>query len=438
VYQRSVLLACFFSLLALIALDRERYWLAGLLFLCAFESKESAVAVPMAVALLRTSSHRTLLKQRWPRIVLIGGSLAFGASALLVLAYRGENTVGLRLVGEVSPQRYALAELRVFYTYLRLLVWPHPQSIEYEFPEASGVFGVTLQFAGVAGIVVLAILAVRRERWRLCGLTALAFLILLAPSSSIVPSRDVAFEHRLYIPMLAVAVFLSAALAQLPRRTWIAAPVLCILGALTIARGAVWNSDVSLWEDAVAKAPGKARAWFNLGGARMKTDRAGARAAFLKAVELQPTFPEVYYDLGVIEQESGSPSAAISYYQKAIDQEPGYWPAWNNLGNSLFSIAQRDRAADAFANTLRLNPDYWPAQYNLAVVLFTAGRFEQAIPRLKIVLDWKPDFREARYLLANALTQTGRRNAAEAQWKQLAGNSDIQVSPAMIPAPFQP
>src|SRR5437763_1578475 len=52
VYQRSILLACFFSLLALLALTERRLWWAAVLFLCAFESKESAIAVPIAVAIL--------------------------------------------------------------------------------------------------------------------------------------------------------------------------------------------------------------------------------------------------------------------------------------------------------------------------------------------------------------------------------------------------
>jgi len=286
---------------------------------------------------------------------------------------------------------------------------------------------------------VLAMLALRRQRWRLFGMAALAFLILLAPSSSIVPSRDVAFEHRLYLPMLAFAVFLAAALAHTPRRTWFAAPILGVLAMLTVARGAVWNSEASLWEDTVAKAPGKARAWFNLGGARLKTDRAGARAAFLKAIQLQQAFPEAYYDLGVIEQETGNAGLAVVYYQKAIAQQESYWPAWNNLGNTLFTMGQLEKAVSALENTLRLNPDYWPAQYNLAVIFYTTGRFEQAIPRLRTVLDWKPDFREARYLLAVALTQARRRSAAEEQWKELERSGrDFPATPVMIPAPIRP
>src|SRR6266571_8731648 len=52
VYQRSTLLACFFSLLALIALAARRLWWALLMFILAFESKESALAVPAVAALL--------------------------------------------------------------------------------------------------------------------------------------------------------------------------------------------------------------------------------------------------------------------------------------------------------------------------------------------------------------------------------------------------
>src|SRR5206468_9042385 len=52
VYQRSVLLACLFSLLGVMALAGRKYWLSVVLFLCAFEGKESAIAVPLAVVVL--------------------------------------------------------------------------------------------------------------------------------------------------------------------------------------------------------------------------------------------------------------------------------------------------------------------------------------------------------------------------------------------------
>src|SRR5262245_23724330 len=71
VYQRSTLLACFFSLLALTALVKGRKWFAVLLFILAFESKESAIAVPLAVAAVynrrgfRTATPSAVIDRRY-------------------------------------------------------------------------------------------------------------------------------------------------------------------------------------------------------------------------------------------------------------------------------------------------------------------------------------------------------------------------------------
>src|SRR5262245_14123477 len=56
VYQRSVLLACFFSLLALIALREDRVGWALVAFFLAFESKESAIAVPLALVIINRNA----------------------------------------------------------------------------------------------------------------------------------------------------------------------------------------------------------------------------------------------------------------------------------------------------------------------------------------------------------------------------------------------
>jgi tetratricopeptide (TPR) repeat protein len=234
-----------------------------------------------------------------------------------------------------------------------------------------------------------------------------------------VPSADAAFEHRLYLPMLAFAVFAASCFALLPRRTVFIVPVLAICAMLTIQRANVWASDVTLWEDTVKKAPGKARAWFNLGGAHMKTNPERARIAFERALALEPFFPAVYYNLGIIEQGKGNFSQALTYYQKATEQDATFWPAWNNMGNTFFTLGQRDQAARSFETVLRLNPDYWPAHYNLAILYVQGGRFELAIPKLRIVLDWRPDFKDARNLLGVCLSKMGNQTEAEKEWKQV-------------------
>ena len=291
VYERSTLLACFFSLLALIALAERRTGWAAVFFILAFEGKESAIAVPLAVAVLHQNFRRR-------RMVFLAAAAIMAFAALAILVYWNEQTVGIAAAAQIHPLRYLLTETRVVYTYLRLLVFPYPQSLEYDFHDGGGI----LTIAGIILLLAGGYFLYRNERWRMPGLSILAFFILLAPTSSIIPSADAAFEHRLYIPMLAFAVFAATLFARIPQRSVVTAAVLIALAVLTLRRETVWSSDIALWEDTAPKAPGKARVWFNLGGAYLNTDTDKARTALLRALALQPHFTEALYDLGVIEQ----------------------------------------------------------------------------------------------------------------------------------------
>ena len=470
VYERSTLLACFFSLLGLIAIAERRVGWAVVSFALAFEGKESAIAVPLALAVLpspfgrgrrvedapgeglrsgqvlqpspgapaRWLSRRPLPQGEGFRTLFVVGAALLSAFALGILVRFNEQTVGIGAAAQTSPFRYLLIETRVVYTYLRLLVFPYPQSLEYDFHESGGI----LAAGGIVLMIAAGYWLYRNgdERLRVAGLCILAFFILLAPTSSVVPSADAAFEHRLYLPMLAFSLFAASLLASIPQRNLVAAAALIALAALTIGRERIWSSDIALWEDTVQKAPGKARVWFNLGGAYLNTDPDKARAAFLRALELQPHFTEALYDLGLIEQTKQNWNMALAYYDKAVAEQPTYWPAWNNMANTWFVMGQHDRALEGFEKTLRLNPDYWPAQYNLAIVHFMRGRYTDAVRKLRIVLDWRPDFREARYLLATSLTRAGDRTSADVEWKKLGEGNAAQsrVTPTMILAPNRP
>jgi tetratricopeptide (TPR) repeat protein len=393
VYQRSTLLACFFSLCALYAFQARRYWLAGLLFFFAFESKESALAVPLALSLL--------YEHRARKAIAVGVAIA-GSAALAMLLYRHETTVGLGAVSAVSPLAYLGSQLRVFYTYLRLLVWPYPQSLEYDFPPFAMSWWTLVQAIGLLAIVVAGWWAYKaNDRWKPAGLGILAFLLLLAPTSSIIPNTDAAFEHRLYLPMLAFAFLLAWVLSRFPES--ISGIVLIVFGLLTLGRGAVWSSDVGLWQEAVAYTPQKPRAWFNLGSAQMTSDPQGASQSLRRAIELQPHFPDAFVSLGVIEQNARNFRQAALYFQQAIRQDEAHWPAWYNLGTAWISIGDYDRAIASFERALRINRDYYPAHFNIAVAHLQAGRPKEAVPHLRTVLDWDPKSEEAQRLLNDAL-----------------------------------
>src|SRR5262249_4545730 len=160
-----------------IALVHRRVGWALVLFFLAFESKESALAVPLALALL-AGTRRAYAKTSL-RLGLFIAACVFSVVALILLAYLNQPTVGVGAAQQISPLRYLLTETRVVFTYLRLLVFPYPQSLEYEFQNAGGFFSVV-------GIAVL-VLAAWLLRQSMPGLTMLAFFILLVPTSSFIP-----------------------------------------------------------------------------------------------------------------------------------------------------------------------------------------------------------------------------------------------------------
>ncbi len=78
------------------------------------------------------------------------------------------------------------------------------------------------------------------------------------------------------------------------------------LGAATIQRNQVYQSQVSFWEDATAKSTGKPRVFNNLGHAYQQEGRyAQARLAYLHAIELDPNYGKAHINLSTLPEEEG-------------------------------------------------------------------------------------------------------------------------------------
>ncbi len=252
IYQRSILLAAFFSLLGLLAFQRQRPWLSLFCFVLAFESKESALAVPLLIALYLFSRGRGSESGKRSLVapVVVLAVVLVAAATLALLAYRDEATVGIGVAERVSPVAYFMTQTRVVYTYLRLLFFPIPQSLEYDFTLIRHFgFNVALQLAGVFLIVMFGLMLARLATWRVTGMAVVAFFVLLAPTSSFIPSADAAFEHRLYLPMFAFSVFAASLAVRVRKPALIAVPILLVCSVLTVGRERVWASQVSLWGD---------------------------------------------------------------------------------------------------------------------------------------------------------------------------------------------
>ncbi len=440
VYQRSTLLAAFFTLLSMSSFLRaqssrlRKAWLAasGVFFLLAVVSKEAALALPLLwIALLWTESEdfrafgRSLMRARWFALVC---TLTFPVGVWILIHLWGQRGLAAAPGFLKSSLRYLLAQIQVLPGYIRMLILPTGLSIDHDFRPAPAMsaYGLlcVLTLAGILGFALF----VRRRNSSLTFLM-LAFLIFLAPTSSIIPSNDLFFEHRLYLPMIAAAILMAwsvfAVMRLIPiankQKTVASLASLCLLlacySALAKRRTYIWGDNIRLWEDAAAKAPLKVRVHYNLGTSCLNRDRKRARQELLKTVELDPKYAAALYDLGWLAQIEGDRDSARKYYGVAIQADPKMWQAHHNLGNLDILQGRPQDAIREFEETIRLCGEYGPAYMNLATLQMRAGDTRSALQTLESLMRFRWDLLEARYMRANAFIQEGRLAEAENELK---------------------
>jgi tetratricopeptide (TPR) repeat protein len=367
--QRAESLMGLCYLLVLYALIRghraphPRRWAAASLLACAFGmmSKPVMATAPLLVLLydrvFLSGSFRAALRAR-PRYYL-GLALTWVIPAVLLSAPNDSTTsAGLALMEatETTPLAYAMTQPGVVLHYLRLLLWPHPLCFDYGWPLARGVRDVAFPAIVIGGLLLAVLWALRRRPP--LGFVGAWFFVILAPTSSVIPLADPAFEHRMYLPLaapvvLAVLAGYHAAAALIPSggclRRRAAAGLLAALvlglGGLTLARNHQYRSELSIWSDTVAQRPMNARAHNNLGRALAKQGALDQSIPhFAEALRLKPDYADAYYNMGLAFAKTGRLNEAIAHFSEALRLNPRDGWARGNLELARDRQRQADQA----------------------------------------------------------------------------------------------
>lgn len=233
---------------------------------------------------------------------------------------------------------YAVTQLRVILSYVRLLLLPYNQNFDPDYPLYQNVLNPEIIISiliwsafMIAGVRLLR----RRERSVFTDLTAFSifcFPILLSISSSFFPLSDLMSEHRTYLPSVA---FFTGSVAYLhhiaihakflQRNTFISG--LCIVAlafaVLTVQRNKVYSSRLSMWKDTVKKSPDKARPHLLLGHTYFRKEKYGkAVKSYKKSLGLDPASVDPYLALGLTYKKMGKPEKAIKKYNQFLETNP--------------------------------------------------------------------------------------------------------------------
>ncbi|MBN8480454.1 MAG: hypothetical protein J0L88_02565 [Xanthomonadales bacterium] len=289
---RSISLAALFMLAAWLAdarhvASRPASWsiASPLLFAVALGVRETSLVVPLAFVLLalcapthssagerlrRYAGHALVVLIGTGCFVIVPGYVRFFATSLAT------RDAADQLAGQLGAQAYLAT---------RPLLGAHT-NID---PPAQAILDSAPPMFVAVLLAVLAIAAWRLRRRVPWAAFAIGwYVLMLAPSNSLLPRLDLANDRHLYLALLGPAWIVAGTLARLPSRRLASVLGVALAGALGIAtwqRSLDYRSESALWMASVAAAPANARAWTNLGYAwRRLGDRERAHDAYLCAL----------------------------------------------------------------------------------------------------------------------------------------------------------
>lgn len=449
IIQRSEAMMGMFLLLSLYCFIRgtdeaarnPRLWRAACVLACAcgMACKQSMFAAPFLILLYdRTFVGGTFgaaLRKRWlthAALMATWGVLIFTIVKTPTLLGAGFGQSG------ITPMQYALSQCGVLLHYLFLSFWPGPLCLDYWWPVAKTAGEVI-----PGAIVILTLLAltgwalVRRPPW---GFVGAWFFLILAPSSSVMPIVDLAFEQRMYLSLASIACVVTVVLFRLCQRiserplVRFAAAVFVLaaaLGVRTFVRNIDYASQLSMWGDVVAKRPNSPRGHNNYGLALFHDQQFdAAELHYRRALELEPVYWQAWYNLGLLHETRGDPEWAIAHYTRTLelndypDARPRLANLHNTKGLALRAEKKLPSAETEFRAAIKHDPGFWPARFNLGLVLTQQGKFAEAIPEYKETLRLNPSYTEATHQLSFAHRDWGiallKENKIDAAVERLA------------------
>jgi hypothetical protein len=361
IYARATLLMTLFCLLSLREWLTGRHWVAVAWFVPAMLAKEECAAFPLFLLLLHFSTSRN--RRELPAIgAMLAVALAAGLRVVYILAQIPDSGAGAGAA--ITAKDYFLTQGPVIWSYLRMLAIPSGFTVDHEIAVATTAPGL-VAWAALAGLGVACLFRFSRAR---AGFWFLGGILLLLPSSSIFPANDLMAERRMYLPLIALGTALIFALREVPvlwpRRAARIALASAGIGliALSIGRVQVWQTERSLWAEAVERSPGKLRPRLQLARA---SDPAAAIEILNAARTIAPEDPRVASAIGGRLVEAGKPAEALAEFGRALALEPANPMALNNRGVALLQLGQTEVAKRDFERALELEPCQFDARLNL-------------------------------------------------------------------------
>jgi protein O-mannosyl-transferase len=319
------------------------------LFGAAAATKEHTLTLPALLVLTDFFWHRGGLRKNG----ILYGLMALVCAAGGLVVWKvllAANTAGFHMA-DLSPVSYFFTQCRVIWVYVRMFFLPFGQNVDPDVPISTGIMDHGAIFGLIALLAVTAAAWIYRKRWPLASFGVFVFLLLIAPTASVIPIRDVLAERRVYLPFLGLILISLELLRRLQFAQVVgisaAAILACTVG--TWQRSEVWSSPLALWQDTVAKSPAKMRPRFQL--------------AFTQF-------------------QGGDCASAVGNFEIASRLDVPDYRLLVDWANALDCVNREDEAVQEFSRAIVLNPSLAEAHVGLSAVFGKQRKFDEALQEL--------------------------------------------------------
>ena len=401
---RSESLAATFLLLAYVVFLADRRgaisWLRSAavlaLFVLAVKTKENAVSLAGVLLLTDLMWPCAFSLQGVRRNWRLYALMLPGAAVAAVLIFRmlaTAHTAGFS-VANYTWYQYAFTEARAIFEYLQMAAVPIGQALDHDFAPSRTI----LDHGAVFYMAILALITGSAIYWRrrypVACFGFLLFLVLLAPTSTVVPVDDAVVERRMYLPLLGL-ILIGCEAARRWRPSRPAAVALVTMMAITFgsycyARNRFWGNPDLLIAQAAQDARYNPRPLLNVAEAMIRRNRCDLAISYLDRAErilpgsyyvhairgralgclghpeealahleiaarIQPC-SDVFQWIGLVYGQMGRLAEAGESLRKAVELDPGSATAHGSLGLWYETVGDDRGAEREYAASLAIEP----------------------------------------------------------------------------------
>lgn len=381
IVQRMASMAALFSLLAIYCYllgrlsesTRKRQFLfagSALSYLLAILSKENSIILPLSLPVLEAFFFHANLSKTITKKLFSGILIALLVSVLATIALQPDILEAIQRYYGLRPftmMERVLTEQRILLFYLTQLFFPHPSrlSIAHDFPLSSSLFTPWETTGAILlnGFFIFFALKTGRK-YPFLALAILFFYLNHLVESTVVP-LELVFEHRNYLPsfflFIPVVLLLNKVFLNISGNkffvvlfTILLSGVLATEGYATYIRNKAWQSERSLWVDALRKAPNSDRPLAVL-ALQLGWGEGAAEKEYRKALEL------IKRTLTMIKARKLSDAAQLG-----------------NAASLYHKLGEYQTSIDYYQQALRIIPNDAMTTFNMSKVYISAGDFSSA------------------------------------------------------------